>query len=60
MAKAKSSLRILVPILKFEARSSNRKTLGAYVRSKEVTWTEQWQAFDVTVVACAKWAVNLL
>ncbi|MEO9180406.1 MAG: hypothetical protein ABI298_02005 [Acidimicrobiales bacterium] len=60
MAKGKSSLRVLVPILKFEARSTNMKTLGAYLKSKEITWVVQWQDFDVTVVACAKWAVNLL
>jgi hypothetical protein len=60
MAKGKSSLRVLVPILKYEARSTNMKTLGAYVKTKEIMWMLQWQAFDVTVVACAKWAVNLL
>jgi hypothetical protein len=60
MAKAKSSLRVLVPILKYEARLTNLKTLGAYVRSKQISWIVQWQDFDVTVVACAKWAVNLL
>ena len=60
MAKGKSSLRVLVPILKYEARSTNTRTLGAYVKSKEITWVLQWQAFDVTVVACAKWAVDLL
>jgi hypothetical protein len=60
MAKGKSSLRVLVPILKYEARSTNMKTLGAYVKSKQITWMMQWQDFDVTVVACAKWAVNLL
>ncbi len=60
MAKGKSSLHVLVPILKFEARSRNMKTLGVYVKSKEVTWILQWQTFDVTVVACADWAVNLL
>jgi hypothetical protein len=60
MAKAKSSLRVLVPILKYEARSTNTKSLRAYVASKEITWILQWQTFDVTIVACAKWAVNLL
>jgi hypothetical protein len=60
MAKGKSSLRVLVPILRYEARSTNMKTLGAYVRSKQSIWMVQWQDFDVTVVACAKWAVNLL
>ncbi len=60
MAQAKNSLRVLVPILRYEARSTNMKTLDAYVQSKALTWLLQWQIFDVTVVACAKWAVNLL
>jgi hypothetical protein len=57
---AKSSLRVLVPILKVEAKSSNMKTLGPYVTSKEVTWDREWTDFDKTVVVCAKWAVDLL
>ena len=59
-ANAKSSLRVLVPILKYEARATDMKGLGIYVQSKGTTWTAQWQVFDVTVIACAKWAVNLL
>jgi hypothetical protein len=57
---AKSSLRLLVPILKVEAKSSNMKTLGSYVTSEQVTWAREWQDFDKTVVLCAKWAVDLL
>lgn len=57
---AKNSLRVLVPILKVEAKSSNMKALGTYVVAKQVTWTRGWLDFDKTVVVCAKWAVNLL
>jgi hypothetical protein len=57
---AKSSLRVLVPILKVEAKSSNLKALGAYVVAQQVTWVREWQDFDKTVVVCAQWAVNLL
>jgi hypothetical protein len=57
---AKSSLRVLVPILKVEAKASNMKTLGTYVQSNQVTWVREWTDFDKTVVVCAKWAVDLL
>lgn len=57
---AKSSLRVLVPILKVEAKASNMKTLGNYVQSLQVTWVREWTDFDKTVVVCAKWAVDLL
>jgi hypothetical protein len=59
-ATAKRSLRVLVPILKVEAKSSNMKTLASYVEGHQVTWAREWQDFDKTVVACAKWAVDLL
>jgi hypothetical protein len=59
-AIAKSSLRILVPILKVEATSSNMKSLANYVGSHQVTWAREWQDFDKTVIVCAKWAVDLL
>jgi hypothetical protein len=59
-AIAKSSLRVLVPILKVEATSSNKKSLGAYIASHEVTWVRGWTDFDKTVVVCAKWAIDLL
>ena len=59
-AIAKSSLRVLVPILKVEATSSNMKSLGAYVASHQVTWVRGWTDFDKTVVVCAKWAIDLL
>lgn len=51
---AKSSLRVLVPILKVEAKTSNVKTLATYVDGKQVTWAREWQDFDKTVVVCAK------
>lgn len=35
---ARSSLRVLVPILKVEAKTSNMKTLGTYVVAEQVTW----------------------
>jgi pyruvate kinase len=57
---AKSSLRVLVPILKFEAKVSNMNSLGAYIGAHQVTWAREWQDFDKTVVVCAKWAVDLL
>jgi hypothetical protein len=57
---AKRSLRVLVPILKFEATSSNMKSLGGYVSAHQITWAREWQDFDKTVVVCAKWAVDLL
>jgi hypothetical protein len=57
---AKSSLRVLVPILRYEAKASNMKTLGTYVTSRQVTWARERQDFDKTVVVCAKWAVDLL
>jgi hypothetical protein len=57
---AKSSLRVLVPILKVEAKSSNMKSLGTYIGTRQETWAPEWQDFDKTVVVCADWAVNLL
>jgi hypothetical protein len=57
---AKSSLKVLVPILRHESKASNMKMLGAYVASQQVTWAREWQDFDKTVVVCAKWAVDLL
>lgn len=57
---AKSSLRVLVPILKVEAASSNKRSLGTYIENHQVTWVREWTDFDKTVVVCAKWAVDLL
>jgi hypothetical protein len=49
-----------VPILKVEAKSSNMKSLGIYIGTRQETWALEWQDFDKTVVVCADWAVNLL
>ena len=57
---AKSSLRVLVPILKVEAKSSNMKSLGNYIGTRQEPWALEWEDFDKTVVVCADWAVNLL
>lgn len=59
-AIAKSSLHVLVPILKFEAAPAHAKALNSYVVSHETTWVREWTDFDKTVVVCAKWAVDLL
>jgi hypothetical protein len=59
-AIAKSSLRVLVPILRVEAATSNKRSLGSYIAMHEVTWVREWTDFDKTVVVCAKWAVDLL
>ena len=57
---ARISLKLLIPILKVEARSTNMKGLARYVVANQVTWAREWQVFDKSVVACAAWAVNLL
>lgn len=57
---AKSSLRLLLPILKVEAGSTNMKSLAEYVAANELTWAREWQVFDKSVVTCARWAVALL
>ena len=57
---ATNSLKLLVPILKVEARSANMKSLAGYVGAHQVTWAREWQVFDKSVVVCAAWAVNLL
>ena len=57
---AKISLKLLVPILTVEARSTNMKSLRGYVNAHQVTWAREWQVFDKSVVACGAWAVNLL
>jgi hypothetical protein len=59
-ATAKSYLRVLVPILKVEAKSTNMKTLSGYIANQQLTWAHEWVEFDESVVVCAKWAINLL
>ena len=54
------SLKLLVPILKVEARSATMKSLAGYIAAHQVIWAREWQVFDKSVVACAAWAVNLL
>ena len=57
---ARSSLKLLVPILRADSRTTNMKSLARYVAVNQLTWAREWQVFDKSVIACAKWAVNLL
>ena len=57
---ARSSLKMLVPILRVEARSANMKSLAGYVAASQVRWVREWLVFDKSVITCAAWAVNLI
>ncbi len=43
----------LVTILKYEATSTNYKTLGAYIASHQTQWIAGWKAFTKDITNCA-------
>ncbi|MFI5036392.1 MAG: hypothetical protein ACHQFZ_09345 [Acidimicrobiales bacterium] len=49
---SKAVLNELVTILKYEANSSNYKSLGAYVAAHQIQWANGWKAFFKDVVSC--------
>ncbi len=59
-AMIRRDLHQVIAIMKLEAGPTSNATLEKLVAKNQVTWARDWTLFTTAVVACARWAVNLL